>query len=569
MSVAIAFMFKPGHSLEWQSLVLASSVRNFLNPDVALYAFIDPSDADHMSQEHEHFFQTLRVRLRNLPDQSFFETPYPHGNKILICNQEFGEDRVIFLDSDMLFLRETSLDPVVQDPVVLTYSLGQDWGNLSQWEQVYQLFGATQADIPHIELSELRTVPAYYNAGMVSFSKDSGFGQAWLKAAQTIDRATNIENKRPWLDQVALPLTPFAGGPQISKPTERGFNVRPRRGYMEHVVLAHYTPKYLYLSGASRIANQVLFKQLGVNLQYLQCQAIVNELRIRRSRLDGRKKPFVKIYGERNTGTNLLRGVIKSNYDARVLNSANDLNSAKSQIYDALGKFKRKTKNTVVDISDSIILQNGLGWEHGAPAFDIISQSPYVGNTLFLCIYKDPYFWLKSYFKGGNNPVKLFDSNNDFGEFLSRPMGVSVRDRVVAPFDTGPLEIYQMKMRSYLRLRSIYGDDVMFVSYEDLLRNEEKFLDLLSARLQKIENAPGFPEHAVESRGQSELTTEDYRAKYRLENRTSDLSSEEIAFIEGRLDHQLWREVNWQNALYSPSMGARIKRAVRILLRRN
>ena len=65
-----------------------------------------------------------------------------------------------------------------------------------------------------IQLSRNRTtlfVP-YFNVGMVLFPEaplphGRSFAEAWYDTAMEIDHDVRVANKRPWLDQIALPVT--------------------------------------------------------------------------------------------------------------------------------------------------------------------------------------------------------------------------------------------------------------------------------------------------------------------------------------------------------------------------
>ena len=46
----------------------------------------------------------------------------------------------------------------------------------------------------------------YYNAGVIAVRDGDSLAEAWLDTAQRIDSAARIGPKRPWLDQIALPV---------------------------------------------------------------------------------------------------------------------------------------------------------------------------------------------------------------------------------------------------------------------------------------------------------------------------------------------------------------------------
>jgi predicted ATPase len=46
----------------------------------------------------------------------------------------------------------------------------------------------------------------YFNSGVIAVQKGLGFADVWAECCRTIDAETSITNKRPWLDQIALPI---------------------------------------------------------------------------------------------------------------------------------------------------------------------------------------------------------------------------------------------------------------------------------------------------------------------------------------------------------------------------
>lgn len=75
------------------------------------------------------------------------------------------------------------------------------------WSRPYKLFGLP---LPGRDLKATATGEAirpYYNAGFVSVTNGAKFSKVWLETAQRIDADPGTHNKRPWLDQIALPIT--------------------------------------------------------------------------------------------------------------------------------------------------------------------------------------------------------------------------------------------------------------------------------------------------------------------------------------------------------------------------
>ena len=64
-------------------------------------------------------------------------------------------------------------------------------------------------------------MPPYFNAGMIAVRRDVCLGDAWVACARAIDAEASIGNKRPWLDQIALPVAVAKLGLEVDCLDER------------------------------------------------------------------------------------------------------------------------------------------------------------------------------------------------------------------------------------------------------------------------------------------------------------------------------------------------------------
>jgi hypothetical protein len=87
------------------------------------------------------------------------------------------------------------------------------WGtNSDRWERAYAHFGL-EVPSERVRLTRRRRIEflPYFNAGFVMFPNaprsGANFGAQWLETALDFDHHCSIGQKRPWLDQITLPLT--------------------------------------------------------------------------------------------------------------------------------------------------------------------------------------------------------------------------------------------------------------------------------------------------------------------------------------------------------------------------
>jgi hypothetical protein len=122
----------------------------------------------------------------------------------------------VFLDTDMACTASLAEFMDLPPDMIAAAPEGRPtWGGKNaRWTRAYAHFGLK---VPEARVRLLRGrrhdyVP-YYNAGFVAFAdrphpRDGRrFGEHWLETALDFDHTCKIANKRPWLDQITLPLT--------------------------------------------------------------------------------------------------------------------------------------------------------------------------------------------------------------------------------------------------------------------------------------------------------------------------------------------------------------------------
>jgi hypothetical protein len=217
-------------------------------------------------------FAACKVELRGFDvpaDQ--WRKPYPHGNKIIACTlaeAAAGPDvqRITFLDTDMLCRSDFARHIPLNNLVMAVPEGVPTWGkSLHEWTRAYAYF-----DLPlpedRITLVRGRKIPfvPYFNAGCVSFpcgeaANGKRFAAAWNETARLFDHCP-IAEKRPWLDQITLPLTFYRCGFAWAELHER-FNYslsdRTKKKVPRGAKLLHYH-KGAYLAEFPDMLEQAL-----------------------------------------------------------------------------------------------------------------------------------------------------------------------------------------------------------------------------------------------------------------------------------------------------------------------
>ena len=192
--------------LEIKAGLLAASLRFRLGEGPDLVAAV-PVPGGRWGEPHPEtkaLLDKLGVRLveiRNRIDES-----YGHGNKVAALAAGAGLGKTIFLDSDILCLRAPAQDAFAASFCAKPADLGT-WGEAKGlWEQVYRLFGLAVPSRRVVTTVSGQLSPPYFNAGVIAVDDAPAFARCWEDACVRVDRADDIPRKRPWLDQIALPV---------------------------------------------------------------------------------------------------------------------------------------------------------------------------------------------------------------------------------------------------------------------------------------------------------------------------------------------------------------------------
>lgn len=219
-----AFLFVvDGPKLEMQSHLLATSLarahRNM--PWLRAFAYVSAQSMPHLGPATLAIYEAAGVEIRALPlPGRTWARSYPHGNKILACAEPREVARSTFLDTDMVVSRPLDdLNSFGRDKVLAVPEGVPTWGADGRWERAYAFL-----DLPlpeeRVNLMRGSRKPhlPYFNAGFVSFPEQPLEGQGkrfadlWLQIASDFDHGCAIAGKRPWLDQITLPLTLYRHG---------------------------------------------------------------------------------------------------------------------------------------------------------------------------------------------------------------------------------------------------------------------------------------------------------------------------------------------------------------------
>lgn len=191
---------------------LLASIRTHFPASVACIGYVPEH---RMHEVHPAVFKAHEImgaEIRPMKTQGMWDTPYPHGNKIIAAMQPRDSTYSAFVDSDVLFLRKNTIANLAKvGHVSCSMAASMVWAEQDIWDDIY---GAFDMPIPpqrmHLMRRSVKPLIPYFSSGLVIFPEAAGkkdrFPDVWYDTARRIDRIDTLEKRRPYLDQMSLPV---------------------------------------------------------------------------------------------------------------------------------------------------------------------------------------------------------------------------------------------------------------------------------------------------------------------------------------------------------------------------
>lgn len=247
---------------------------------------------------------------------------------------------------------------------------------------------------------------------------------------------------------------------------------------------------------------------------------------------------YVKVFGERNTGTNYVRRLVSKNTKNTVhlKHGSNDIVESQVELYpETLRPFVTELLIDNLRIEE---FDRNFGWKHAFLTPEKLKQSPLFKDCFFIFISRNPFRFLYSLY---NKPYNAYVKNwNNVEEFLRAPWFLTYRDNLGIPFVANPVQLWNIKTRSYIETSQAIENSTFF-KYETIVNDYDAFLDSLSPFLllkssrQNINKSTKgsdqtFSDYARDAAGMSPL-------KYFCE--------EDVDFILSQLDQELCGKLSY------------------------
>ncbi len=242
------------------------------------------------------------------------------------------------------------------------------------------------------------------------------------------------------------------------------------------------------------------------------------------------KTPLLKLYGERNTGTNYLAKLIRTNLDVDQLPGVPpkpiNLIAQKAPKFPMLEPMQ--------DFYFQRTFGRNLGWKHSLvrPIAELRKLKICQNGISFITITKNPYSWLLSLYKRPYHFFKRWEDKPDFETFLKTPSPFLPRENAPKLFSS-PVDVWNHKNASYLQLKD--GFPALNLKYEDILMSPEGIINTISQEFSFRTKMNDFKNREKSTKEKSKDFSF-YRDYYLEEKWREKLSTTAIEIINESLD---------------------------------
>lgn len=257
----------------------------------------------------------------------------------------------------------------------------------------------------------------------------------------------------------------------------------------------------------------------------------------------------IKIYGERNTGTNYLTTLLERNVSAKLLPGRVDDTDFRTIVTRRLRRFMPVMADAWHEAARDRFFQatfpENLGWKHMNPDPARIGAAA-LADVRFVMLVKSPYSWLLSLYQ---RPYHVGVRESRFEDFLEQHLTVMEQRENTGSHPLTPTEVWNLKAQGYKSLQKAARHAVI-VRYEDFLIDERAALAKLAGDIDVVLNDDYAPVATGVKEQDHAISHADYRDYYLQERWRTKLSKEAVECINVMLDVDVAREFGYM--LISP-----------------
>jgi len=242
---------------------------------------------------------------------------------------------------------------------------------------------------------------------------------------------------------------------------------------------------------------------------------------------------YLKVFGERNTGTNYLNQLLNQNLvDINILNIGS--NQGIQEVANQYSSHLRElVKEFQIDLRRNQEFSYNYGWKHAVVDVERVKNVSIYEETIFICLIRNPYKFGRSLFK---RPYQtLVRDWSSFSEFLRTPWVCNNRDNAGSAILQSPITLWNLKVKSYIEFAKTCKN-LITIRYEDLVADPKKTLSSLNEF--DVKNKGSFINIETSTKDES-LKFDDYVSASKSFNPRDYYSQDDLSYMATILDHDI------------------------------
>ena len=273
---------------------------------------------------------------------------------------------------------------------------------------------------------------------------------------------------------------------------------------------------------------------------------------------------FIKVFGERNTGTHFLIKLLRNNTNAELLVHPDGASEGTRKNFERMvACYPDLTKSNpalrslilerLIDSDRAKDIPEYYGWKHAAVNAIQLQQNPKFEKTLFVCLVRNPWRFISALQR---RPYNLFPRpQTDLSDFIQQPILTNARDNLAESYLSSPVELWNKKTESYLKLKTDCPTNVVIAYYEDVICDVSKFLNGLQFFCE-VKSPAKIPKRSTKrdtkTHERDEKTFSDYKTEVEQYSPLESLGDKACSLIAERIDLNIFQKTYYaQHPQYS------------------
>ena len=244
----------------------------------------------------------------------------------------------------------------------------------------------------------------------------------------------------------------------------------------------------------------------------------------------------IKVFGERNTGTNFAERLIALNYPALTVLRHGNNDGLAEQAARFGPDLTPLVLERLIDGRRAAEFPQNFGWKHAAVSVGRLRSVPSFRTTGFVLLVRNPFRFLASLWRRPYNLIMPGGPPQDLSTFLRTPILANQRDGLEYAWIASPVDLWTAKVRAHIEAAQELRQQALLVRYEDLVAQPTLITEWLGGL--GLAEPRTFEIPDASTKGDA-LRYQDYRAEAAEKDPAEAFSACDRDFIAGRLEDDL------------------------------